>query len=156
MAETEVKEKLDEVLAHYSGSKDELIPILQEAQEQFGYLPTEVMSEIARFLRMPGSAVFGVSTFYTQFRLTPPGKRVIRVCQGPACHMRGATNILSEVERKLGIKSGETTDDYQNALETTTCSGSCALAPVVEIDNNVYGQITATKVREILAEDEVQ
>lgn len=152
LVETEVKEKLNEILSHYNGKKDELIPILQEAQEQFRYLPSEVMLEIAKFLRIPESAVFGVSTFYAQFKLTPSGRRIVRVCRGTACHVRGGARILREVERRLGIKAGETTEDLEYTLETIACFGSCALAPVMVVDRNVYGRMTTTKVGQILSD----
>ncbi|MFQ6121984.1 MAG: NADH-quinone oxidoreductase subunit NuoE [Dehalococcoidales bacterium] len=152
LTQTEVKEKLDGILSHYSGKRDELIPILQEAQEQFGYLPLEVMLEIARFLRVPESAVFGVSTFYAQFKFVPTGRKRVRVCRGTACHVRGGARILREVERRLGIKPGETTDDLEYSLETIACFGSCALAPVMVVGRNVYGRMTTTKVGQILGD----
>ena len=148
--ETEVKEKLDDILSHYSGRRDELIPILQEVQEQFRYLPIEVMLEIARFLRIPESAVFGVSTFYAQFKFVPTGRKMVRLCRGTACHVRGAPRILDEVEKLLGIKPGETTEDLEYSLETIACFGSCALAPVIVVDTNVYGRMTPKKVAQIL------
>ena len=150
--ETEVKEKLDDILSHYSGRRDELIPILQEVQEQFRYLPIEVMLEIARFLRIPESAVFGVSTFYAQFKFVPTGRKMVRLCRGTACHVRGAPRILDEVEKLLGIKPGETTEDLEYSLETIACFGSCALAPVIVVDTNVYGRMTPKKVAQILGD----
>ena len=152
LTETEVKEKLDKILAHYSGSRDELIPVLQEAQEEFRYLPREVMLEIAKFLRIPESAIFGVSTFYAQFKFVPTGRKIVRLCRGTACHVRGAPHILDEVERQLGIKPGETTDDLEYSLETIACFGSCALAPVIVIDHKVYGRMTPKKVAEVLGD----
>ena len=152
LAEIEVKEKLDELLSHYSGKREELIPILQEAQEQFRYLPLEVMREIAKFLRMPDSAVFGVSTFYAQFKLVPSGKRIVRVCRGTACHVRGGARILREVERRLGIKPGKTTDDWEYTLETVACIGACALAPTMTLDKETHGQMTTKKVAEVLGD----
>jgi len=152
LAEIEVKEKLDELLSHYSGKREELIPILQEAQEQFRYLPLEVMREIAKFLRIPDSAVFGVSTFYAQFKLVPSGKRIVRVCRGTACHVRGGARILREVERRLGIKQGETTDDWEYTLETVACIGACALAPTMTLDKETHGQMTTKKVAEVLGD----
>jgi len=152
LTQTEVKEKLDEITSHYSGKRDELIPILQEAQEQFGYLPLEVMLEIGKFLRVPESAVFGVSTFYAQFKFVPTGRRKVRLCRGTACHVRGAPRILDEVEKHLGIKPGETTDDLEYSLETIACFGSCALAPVIVVDNNVHGRMTRKKVAQILGD----
>ena len=152
LTQTEVKEKLDEILSHYSGKREELIPILQEAQEQFSYLPLEVMVEIAKFLRMPESAVFGVSTFYAQFKFTPTGKRIVRVCRGTACHVRGGARILREVERRLGIKPGETTDDWEYTLETVACIGACALAPTMTLAKETHGQMTTKKVAEVFGD----
>ena len=153
LAETEVREKLDEILSHHSGKKDELIPILQEVQEQLGYLPSEAMLKVAKFLRLPESAVFGVSTFYAQFKFSPTGKTMVKLCRGTACHVRGATRILEEVEKNLDIKPGETTDDLEYSLETIACFGSCALAPVMVVNNNVYGRMTPSKVTKILGDN---
>ena len=150
--ETNIKEQLDDILSRYSGESGNLIPILQEAQERFGYLPSEVMQGIAKFLRLPESAVYGVSTFYAQFKLTPTGKRIVKVCRGTACHVRGGARILREVEKRLGIKPEETTDDLEYTLETIACFGSCALAPVMVVDKNVYGRMTTTKVGHILSD----
>lgn len=151
-----VKEQLDELLSRYSGERGNLIPILQEVQERFGYLPEPVMQEIARFLRLPESTVYGVGTFYAQFKFVPTGKRVIKVCRGTACHVRGGARILREVEERLGIKPGETTPNLEYSLETIACFGSCALAPVIVIDKNVYGRMTTTKVGQILADTQKQ
>ena len=148
--EINIKEQLDGILSQYDGENDDLIPILQDAQEKFGYLPEEVMAGIAKFLRLPESNVFGVATFYAQFKLTPIGKRIVKVCRGTACYVRGGTRILNEVEKQLGIKPGETTDDLEYSLETIACFGSCALAPVIVIDKTVYGRMTTKKVTEIL------
>lgn len=145
-----IKEQLDGILSQYDGGSGDLIPILQDAQERFGYLPEEVMTRIARFLRLPESNVFGVATFYAQFKFTPTGKKIVKVCRGTACHVREGARILSELEKQLGIKPGETTDDLEYSLETIACFGSCALAPVVVIDKTVYGRMTAKKVAEIL------
>ena len=150
--EANITAQLDEILSRYSGESDELIPILQEAQERFGYLPEEVMQRIAKFLRLPESTVYGVSTFYAQFKLTPTGKKLVKVCRGTACHVRGGARILREVEKKLGIKPGGTTSDMEYSLETIACFGSCALAPVIVIDKNVYGRMTTTKAGQILTE----
>ena len=149
--ETNIKEQLDDILAQYDGESGDLIPILQEAQGRFGYLPKGVMAGIAKSLRLPESNVFGVATFYAQFKFTPTGKRIVKVCRGTACHVRGGARILSEVEKQLGIKPGETTDDLEYSLETIACSGSCALAPVVVIDKTVYGRMTTKKVGHTLA-----
>ena len=148
--ETNIKEQLDDILSQHSGESGDLIPILQEAQGRFGYLPEGVMAGIAKFLRLPESNVFGVATFYAQFKFTPIGKRIVKVCRGTACHVRGGARILNEVERQLGITPGETTDDLEYSLETIACFGSCALAPIVVIDKTVYGRMTTKKVVEIL------
>ena len=149
--ETNFKEQLDHILSQFSKDRDNLIPILQEVQQKFGYLPEEAMQEIADFLRLSNSTVYSVSTFYTHFRLTPPGKNTVKVCLGPACHLRGSAVICDEVEKWLGIKPRETTGDLKYSFETTACSGACALAPVVEINDKVYSQVTGAKVRRVLA-----
>ncbi len=147
--EPEVKQQLDEIFSRYRGERSDLIPILQEAQERFRYLPTEVMLEIARFLRIPAGTVFGVSTFYAQFKFVPTGKRIVRVCRGTACHVRGGARILREVEKRLGIKPGETTEDMEYTLETVACIGACALAPTMTVDKETHGQMTTKKVAEV-------
>ncbi len=144
--ENNIKEQLDDILSQYDGGSGNLIPILQEAQERFGYLPGEVMQWIAKFLRLPESNVYGVSTFYAQFKFTPMGKRIIKVCRGTACHVRGGARILNEVERQLGITPGETTDDLEYSLETVACIGACALAPTMVINDEVQRKMTPKKV----------
>jgi NADH-quinone oxidoreductase subunit E len=146
--------QLEKILSRHKGEKGDLIPILQEAQESFGYLPTEVMQKIAKFLRLPESTVYGVGTFYAQFTFIPTGRKKVRVCRGTACHVRGGARILREVEKQLGIKPGETSADMEYSLETIACFGSCALAPVMVINKNVYGRMTTTKVAQVLAENE--
>ena len=143
---------MSEILSHYSGRRDELIPILQEAQEKFRYLPEDVMKQIAGFLRLSESTVFGVATFYAQFKFSPSGRRIVRVCRGTACHVRGGARILREVERKLGVKSGGTTDDLEYTLETVACIGACALAPTMTIDKETHGQMTTKKIAEVFSD----
>ena len=143
-------EKLDDIFVNHHGDKGELISILQEAQEKFGYLSPEVMGEIADFLGLSASTVYSVASFYAQFKFEPTGRRMVKVCRGTACHVRGGAQILREVERILGIKPGETTDDFEYSLETTACFGSCALAPVMVVDKNVYGRMTKAKVAQVL------
>ena len=143
---------MNEIFSRHNGDRQELIPILQETQEQFRYLPAAAMKEIARFLRMPESTIYGVSTFYAQFKLTPLGRRIIRVCRGTACHVRGASKVLNEIEKRLGIKAGETTDDMEYTLETVACIGACALAPTMTIDNETYGKMSTKKVAEVLGD----
>ncbi len=150
--EPDVKEQLDSILSQYDGDSADLIPILQAAQGRFGYLPKEVMQGIAKFLRLPESTVYGVSTFYAQFKLTPTGKRIVKVCRGTACHVRGGARILNQVARWLGVQPGETTDDMEYTLETVACIGACALAPNIVIDSETYGRMTTKKLAEIFGD----
>jgi len=146
----DIAKEVDEITSRYSRESGNLIPLLQEAQEKFGYLPEDVMQKLARFPRLPESTVYGVSTFYAQFRFAPTGKRRVSVCRGTACHVRGGARILREVGKRLGIKPGETTDDLEYSLETVACIGACALAPTMRIGKETYGQMTTKKVAEIL------
>jgi NADH-quinone oxidoreductase subunit E len=152
LTKTDVQEKLNKVFVNYKGEREELIPILQETQDAFRYLPAVVMQEIARFLNISANTVYGVATFYAQFKLTPLGKRVIRVCRGTACHVRGSAKVLAEMEKQLGIKAGETTPDMEYTLETVACIGACALAPTMTIDGETYGKMTTKKVAEVLGD----
>jgi NADH-quinone oxidoreductase subunit E len=149
-SEETVKSRVDEILASYKGEKAELIPILQEVQQEYGYLPEEALTQIAKFVDVPECTVFGVATFYAQFKLVPTGRNVIRVCRGTACHVRGGARILKEVEKQLGIKPGESTPDLEYALETVACIGACALAPNMTVNNHTHGRITTNKVSQIL------
>ena len=148
-----MKEQLDDILSHYSRESNNLIPVLQEVQERFRYLPAEVMREIAKFLRISEATVFGVSTFYAQFKFVPVGKRLIRVCRGTACHVRGVSRVLDETSKLLGIDPGETTADLEYSLESIACFGSCALAPVMVVNENVHGKVTPDRVKKILGKD---
>ena len=143
------KKQIDGILSDFSQDRSNLIPILQRAQQKLGYLPEEAMQTIADFLHLSSSTVYSVSTFYTHFKLTPSGRKVVRVCQGTACHVRGGANILDDIERRLGIKPGETTADREYSLETVACVGACALAPVMIINDRVYGRMTAKKAMEL-------
>ena len=154
LTKAEVQDKLKEIFSHHHGDKQELIPILQETQEQFRYLPAEAMREIGRFLRIPESTIYGVCTFYAQFKLTPLGRKIVKICRGTACHVRGGAKILEETEKILGIKAGETTEDLEYTLETIACFGSCALAPVLVIDDIVHGRVTTSKVKSIITDTE--
>lgn len=152
LTKADVQEKLGEILANYTGEQEELIPILQETQEAFRYLPAAAMREIARFLNITVNTVYGVATFYAQFKLTPQGKKVIRVCRGTACHVRGSAKVLAEMEKQLGIKAGETTPDMEYTLETVACIGACALAPTMTIEGETYGKMSTKKVAEVLGD----
>jgi NADH-quinone oxidoreductase subunit E len=148
--ETAMQERLNEILSSYQGKKEELIPILQQVQQAFGYLAEPMMKKIAKFLQLPESTVFGVGTFYAQFKLVPSGRNIIRVCRGTACHVRGGARILREVEKHLGIKPGESTPDLEYCLETVACIGACALAPTMVVNNETHGQMTTKKAAEVL------
>jgi NADH:ubiquinone oxidoreductase subunit E len=152
LTSADVREKLEKILASYTGEREELIPILQETQEAFRYLPAAALKEIARFLSISTNTVYGVATFYAQFKLTPLGKKVIRVCRGTACHVRGSAKVLAEMEKQLGIKAGETTPDMAYTLETVACIGACALAPTMTIDGETHGKMTTKKVAEVLGD----
>ena len=147
-----MKERLEAIFSSYSGEAGELIPILQQAQEELGYLPDDAMLEIARFTGAPESRVYSVATFYTQFRFTPIGRNHVMVCRGTACHVKGAPRILEELEKQLGIEEGETTPDLAFSLETVACIGACGLAPNMVINKITYGHLTAEKISEILTE----
>jgi NADH-quinone oxidoreductase subunit E len=138
--------RLRKILSVFEGKKGALIPMLQKVQEEFGYLPEEALSQIAEFLHIPLSQVFSVATFYAHFYLTRRGDHLVRVCQGTACHIRGGQDVLETAQHCLGIKTGETTSDYKYSLERVACLGSCALAPLMMIDDKLYPKITTGKV----------
>jgi NADH-quinone oxidoreductase E subunit len=127
-----------------------LLSILHNIQREWGYLPEEKLREIAVMLGMPLIDVCGVATFYKSFSLTPKGRHQIKVCLGTACHVRGANRILKEVERKLGIKPGETSEDGEFSLEIVMCLGCCAIGPVVVMDDRYYGKMTTAKLESML------
>ncbi|MFW5786767.1 MAG: NADH-quinone oxidoreductase subunit NuoE [Halanaerobiales bacterium] len=140
------------IMDNYDENEKNLIPILQDAQNEYGYLPEDILKKIASELDISLSQVYGVVTFYTQFHLEPRGKNIIRVCQGTACHVRGAGQILEKLEKELNIESGETTDDLEFTLETVACIGACGLAPVIMINDNTHGRLTPDKIPEILTQ----
>jgi len=142
---------LKAILSSYEGKRHELIPILQQVQAEFGYLPEEVMLEIAEYVGVPESRVYAVASFYAQFRFSPMGRNRVMVCRGTACHVRGAPRILEEVKRELGVQEGETTPDLEYTLETVACIGCCALAPCVMINKKVEAKMTSKKVAELFA-----
>jgi NADH-quinone oxidoreductase subunit E len=143
---------LDEVLEAYRDQKGALIPVLQKAQELFGYLPREVLVHIAEGMGASLSQVYGVVTFYSQFYLTRRGRHIIQQCDGTACHVRGSARIIDAVEKELGIKAGETTPDYRVTFEVVYCLGSCGLAPVAVIDGRVVGKLVPEQMVELVRE----
>ena len=144
-----MKKRLKTILLSYKGKKDELIPILQKVQQEFGYLPEDAMREVAKFTCVPESRVYAVVTFYAQFRFTPIGKNHVMVCRGTACYVRGAPRILEAIEKQLGIKEGETTPDMEYSLESVACIGACGLSPCIMINKKVKAKLTPKKIAEL-------
>lgn len=144
------------VLQSHGNERESLIPILQGVQEKLGYLPRLAMQQIAEAVQLPEVEVFGVGTFYNQFRLNPPGKHQFRVCMGTACHMLGGHIILESFERRLSIREGETTQDREYSLERVACVGCCALAPVVVVDEKVEARVSPIRVDGILLTFEIE
>ena len=142
--------KLQEIIAKYKTTRGALIPVLHEAQEVYGYLPLSVQKAISEGLNVPLSEVYGVVTFYTQFSLKPKGKFKINICMGTACYVKGAGQILDKFKEKLGIEVGDCTEDGKFSLEACRCIGACGLAPVLTINEDVYGRLTADDVEGIL------
>ena len=141
--------ELSRVLDTFRGEEEELIPILQDIQERFGYLPKEAMFDVSKFLGVPESRVYAVASFYAQFRFKPMGKNTVSVCRGTACHVKGAPRILDEFKRELGIDENETTEDQEYTLETVACLGCCALAPCATINDEVAANLTPKKVKSL-------
>jgi NADH-quinone oxidoreductase subunit E len=147
-----LQERLRQLLASLKVDTGAVIPLLQKVQETFGYLPQEAIGQVAKILKMSESEIFGVATFYAQFRFTRPGDHTIKVCLGTACHVRGGSQIMETIERELHVKAGGTTEDFKFGLESVACFGSCALAPVLVVDDKVYGRLSTSKTKEIIAQ----
>lgn len=145
-----MKEEFTYNLWRYEGSPGELIPLLQSAQDHFGYIPRRAIDYISTVTGIPESEIFGVITFYSQFRLRPMGKYVIRACAGTACHVSGADLIRETLEDELGIEVGDTTKDGLFTLNTVACIGCCSLAPVIMVNDNTHGRLTPSEVRTII------
>ena len=141
---------LEEIIERYGAEKGALIPLLQEAQDAYGYLDERIMREIAKRACYQFSQVFGVATFFAQFRLEPIGEYLIKVCHGTACHVAGATQITDEVANQLGIKEGETTPDNKFTLESVMCLGACALAPIMVVGDDTHGKLKPTSIKKVL------
>jgi NADH:ubiquinone oxidoreductase subunit E len=146
--------KLLEVIAKYKGQKGALMPIMQEAQDIYGYLPYQVQKIISDETGIPIEKIYGVATFYAQFSMSPKGKYIVSVCLGTACYVKGAGKILEEVEKSLGIGDGECTADGKFSLEVCRCVGACGLAPVMIVAGDVYGKMTPDRVAGVLAKYE--
>ncbi|MCK4351240.1 MAG: NADH-quinone oxidoreductase subunit NuoE [Candidatus Krumholzibacteria bacterium] len=137
-------------LWRYDGAPGELIPLLQSAQDHFGYIPRRAISYIAEVTGIPESEVYGVITFYSQFRLQPMGKYLVRACAGTACHVSGSSVIIDTIQDELGIEVGGTTEDGLFTLNTVACIGCCSLAPVIVINDDTHGRLTPASLRKIL------
>ena len=147
----EQAKKLEEVIAAANGDKSRLMAVMQDAQAIYGYLPYEVQCKIAEGLDVPVEKVYGVATFYAQFALSPKGKYDISVCLGTACYVKGAQELLDELSAQLGIGAEECTPDGKYSLTACRCIGACGLAPVLTVNEDVYGKITAADIKGILA-----
>jgi len=143
---------IDNIVSKYEGERGTLIPILQEVQQVNGYLSRDVMKYIAQKTGKSASIIYGIVTFYTQFRLQPIGKNIIRICNGTACHVSNAMGIIHSILDYLGVKEGETTKDGKFTVEIVACLGCCSLAPVIMINEKTYGRLTPDKIKKILAE----
>jgi NADH-quinone oxidoreductase subunit E len=140
------------ILKEFKGEKGDLIPILQRIQEAAGYLDPNAIKGVSRWLKISENEIYGVATFFAQFRFNPPGEHHIKVCLGTACHVRGGEQVLDTAKERLGINIGETTADGKYDIERVACLGCCALAPVVAVDNKIYSQMSVLKIQRILDE----
>ncbi len=138
------------VAAHPDAQRDKLIPILQDIQQQLGYIPRDAVAAIGTHLNLPSSKIYGVATFYNQFRFSPPGRYHIQVCRGTACHVKGSHGILERLQRELEIKPDQTTRDGLFSLEVVACMGACGLSPVISVNGTFHGNITSNDVPKIL------
>ena len=148
--DNQVQEKVEGVLNKYQRHQGLLVPILQDIQAEYNYLPKDALEEVSRGLGIPLTQVYSVATFFKAFSLEPRGRHLIHVCLGTACHVRGAVRILETIERELGIKSGETTEDLKYTLERVNCVGACALGPIVIVDGEPLGGMKTDKVKPVL------
>ncbi len=145
-------ENLENILNKYTNDKDNLIQILNEVQEHYGYIPTKAQERISEYLNIPMAEVYGVVTFYSRFTLKPKGRYNISVCMGTACFVKGAEKILDTVKNTLNLKEGETTPDGKFSLEETRCIGACGLAPVFTVNDEVYGKATPDLMKKVIEE----
>jgi NADH-quinone oxidoreductase subunit E len=142
-------ESVKEILSSYCGNKSELIPILQDVQSELGYLPEPILKDVSKFTNIPPSEIYGVATFYSQFRFKPLGNKHIMVCTGTACHVKGADKIMEGIERHLGIKNGEVTLDLEYSIESVGCLGCCALAPCAMENKEVKSNLTLKSLKKL-------
>ena len=145
-----INEDYVDIFSGCNRKQGDLIPLLQQIQERFGYISEESIKNISRFLKISENQIFGVASFYSQFRFVAPGRNTIKVCLGTACHVRGGQILSEEVERELGISPGQTTEDKRFDLQRVACLGCCALAPVVQINNDIYSRMSVIHLKQIL------
>ncbi len=146
-----MEKNLKKILSTYDKDKSNLIPILQDIQSKFGYLPEKMMLDVSKFTGVPESEIYGVATFYAQFRFSPIGKKHVMVCKGTACHVGGAPHITESIERHLGIREGEVTIDLEYSLEYVGCLGCCALAPCAMINEEIKSNLTLKNVKKLFS-----
>jgi NADH-quinone oxidoreductase subunit E len=146
------KDVVKELKRDFAGEPADLVPVLQRLQEYDGYLSAGAMRQVSRWLKVSENEIYGVATFYAQFRLSPPGRHHIKACLGTACHVQGGEQMLDVLKRRLEVGPGETTADGEYDLERVACLGCCALAPVVMVDNKAYGQMSVLKLQRLLDE----
>lgn len=150
--ETKLVQEIKEILQQYTQVKDNLIPILNEVQVKYGYIPQIAQKEISEYLKIPMAEIYGVITFYSRFTLKPKGKYAISVCLGTACFVKGSEKIMERLKARLNISEGETTPDGKFSIDATRCVGACGIAPVFTINGEVYGKATVKKLDEVLDE----
>lgn len=143
-------EDFSRLVAGLRGEESDLIPLLQRIQRQQGYLSEESIANAARFLRVSENEIYGVASFYAQFRFTQPGRHSLKLCLGTACHVRGGAFLAEEIERRLGIHAGQTTPDGRFDYHPVACLGCCALAPVLQVDDTIYGRMNFARLQEVL------
>ena len=151
MKKNEYDNQINEVLAQYQDrSRENLIPILQDVQEKIGYIPKDAILKIGEYLKLPSSKIYGVATFYNQFKFSPPGKYHIMVCRGTACHVKGSSQVLESLKKELKIDAGQTTRDGLFSLEVVACIGACGLAPVISINGEFHAKLSPKDIPQII------
>lgn len=150
--EKKLQEEVKEILLQYTEAKDNLIPILNEVQVKYGYIPKTAQVEISEYLKIPMAEIYGVITFYSRFTLEPKGKYTISVCLGTACFVNGSEKIMERLKERLNIEEGQTTKDGKFSIDSTRCVGACGIAPVFTVNGEVYGRATVKKIDEVLDE----
>ena len=148
--ENKIKKEVQDIMAPYKEEKDNLIPILNDIQEKYGYIPKVAQMEVSNYLNIPMAEIFGVITFYSRFTLEPKGKHNISVCLGTACFVKGSQAILDRLKERLKLEEGKTSEDGKFSIDTTRCVGACGIAPVFTVNGEVYGHATVKKLDEVL------